>query len=148
MKISIIFFIFLLLLNCQRDNSFIVGENEPEEQFSQLFVRTDKNSYLPTEKITFTVYNLTDSPAYFEFCGPDLIIWIDRNTDNEWKPFAGTICLDIYLILNRALLSADSLSSHARLNEPGRYRLHISYNWTNRPELSKSLFSNEFQVTN
>jgi len=148
MKMSISFFIFLLLLNCQKDNSFIIIENEPEEQFSQLFMKTDKNSYLPAEKITFTVHNPTDSPAYFEFCGPNLIIWIDKNTDNEWTPFSGTICIAIYPILNRALLSADSLSSYARIDEPGLYRLHISYDWTDRPELSESLFSNEFQVMN
>lgn len=136
--ISLLIIALSISLDCDKSTS------EPNTE--NLFVKTDKTSYSQNELVTFTIQNESESNAFFIYCGPYLILEINKKNEDVWMNYSATVCPAIYRIENKELEAGSSYSDSTVVTDIGTYRFVVPFGWENKVEFVDSLISNEFIV--
>lgn len=137
-----------ILSTCAKSSTNSEGNRSAPPPDGRLSAQTELLSYPVDSFIRFTVYNQSDSSAYFYHCGERVVYAFQKKTGNRWNLVAwdGNPCLGIYTSGIIAVAARDSYSAQLVIHNPGTYRLIYPYSWHNSPALSDTLYSSEFEV--
>ncbi len=135
-----------LFIGCQNNstepNRGLYASNE------NLIVKTDNATYALNAPILITLYNGTNTNAYFGHCDFRLGFFIEWKQNNTWteKANVAIVCLAIFPVGAETLEPQQSYSDNISIREAGIYRLKFPFGCDENNVFADSLFSNVFTV--
>ncbi len=114
----------------------------------KVVVSTNRNSYATSQKITFTVQNLSEPTAYMRHCNYRLMYGIQKEGNGTWSTIRDRDwpCLTIYVCGAMPVPFGQPYTDTLSLNVPGVYRLEMDIGWDRELSPEYQIYSNTFRV--
>ena len=75
--------------------------------------------------IPFAIVNSGGHSAFVGACGPNVTTLVERRGGNTWEPYAGGVCLAIYMFEPLRLAPGTTIAATVQIPDPGTYRLKL-----------------------
>ncbi len=118
------------------------------ENSGKVVVSTDSRSYTASEKITFTVQNLSSVTAYMWACNYRLGYGIEKAENGIWKTFKdrNMACIAIYRSGPMPMVAGRPYTDTLSLATAGLYRLVMDVGWDREHIREIQIYSDEFRI--